>query len=792
MSTTRLQFATRRRARGLGFGGGWSGSVEMALYVAFALLVLNNVVVSSAPVVAAFHAADAVGRAAVVVGVGALVTAAAWILFRSLSILLVLATAAVVTGTQVVYVLSPHQPGLLPHAWWATQVVIPACVLVVGTLRPKASIPALVALLAAYFLVRLSPQTGPGHGAAAASSELSLVLMVSSMILFIVPLCRRTALLADLVADRRAEADQVADAAAAADRVRRSAARLLHDEVIHALRAVSLPPGAINAVVVRRLAGAAATLLRQGLTAPGRDGRSPVPGIAAAAELATVTVDLTVEGEAAVPAHVAEALAGAVGEALRNVHRHAGVDTATVLVRTSKSAVHVEVADRGAGFTAAGSRFETLGVGSSIIGRIADIGGAVSITSSQGTGTVVRLTWPAPAAGAAAVTTPGQLLDVAGTRTGMLWAVCVPQLVFSLVQDGLHHGDVGSPGWVFAGLLLVTVATFGSVALLMRRSMQWWMSLMLGVSAVGVVVAGGWTLRSTAQLDVSYFAAGAGAPAVCLMALFRPICESMVTAAVVFVAVVAMVLRVGGEWSAVGRALPAVTSGVIAVGAVLCVRLMLQAMGRDLWRDNEVRRQTTSLQAQLAVRESVIAGRLERVGQWTLPFLAGIADGSYDLHQPRVRQRASVLEAMVRDDIHLGTALDGQARSLIAACREAGGEVQFNAEPDGPDLPGPLLTAAIVTALSGPAPEQLVVSLSPAPTADPPATATATATEQLVTISLFIKPPQAQRALEALVEPLGGTVLRGPDFLLVQVSGSAVSPEKGTTADVNHLVESSR
>lgn len=788
MSTMHLRFAARRGAGGRDSSRDWSGSVELALYVAFALLVLNNVFVSSAPVVAAFRAADEVGRVAVVVGVGALIAAAAWILFRSLSIPLVLATAAAVTGAQFLYVLSPHRPGLLPHAWWATQVVIPACVLVVGTLRPKASVPALSALLAAYFLLRLSPRTGPGHGAASAGSELSLVLMVSSMILFIVPLCRRTAMLADRVADRRAKADQDADAAAAADRVRRSAARLLHDEVIHALRAASLPPGAIDAVVVRRLAGAAATLLRQGMTVPGPDGRSPVAGIVAAVELATVTVDLTVEGEAAVPAHVAEALAGAVGEALRNVHRHAGVDTATVLVRTSKGAVQVEVADRGAGFTTAGPSFDTLGVGSSIIGRIADIGGAVSIASDDGTGTVVRLTWPAPAAAAAAVTTPDQLLDVAGTRTGTLWAVCVPQLIYSLVQGGLHHGDVGQPGLAFAGLLLVTVTTVGCVAILLRRPMHRWMSLLLGVSAVAAVVAGGWTLRSTTQLDVSYFAAGAGAPAVCLMALFRPIWESMVTAAVVFLAVVALVLRVEGDWPAVGRALPAITASVIAVGAVLCVRLMLQAMGRDLWRDNEVQRQTTSLQAQLAVRESVIAGRLERVGQWTLPFLAGIADGSHDPHNPDVRQHASVLEAMVRDDIHLGTALNAQARSLIAACREAGGEVQFNAEPDGPDLPGPLLTAAIVTALSGPPPEQLVVTLSPAPTTSPPTTTT----EQIVTISLFIKPPRAQRALEALAEPLGGTVLRGPNFLLVQVSGSAVSPEKGTSADLNHLVESSR
>jgi signal transduction histidine kinase len=41
----------------------------------------------------------------------------------------------------------------------------------------------------------------------------------------------------------RIRSHAVTEAALAVDRQRRAAARLLHDEVIHALRAVSLPPG---------------------------------------------------------------------------------------------------------------------------------------------------------------------------------------------------------------------------------------------------------------------------------------------------------------------------------------------------------------------------------------------------------------------------------------------------------------------------------------------------------------------------------------------------------------------
>lgn len=770
-----------------GTGRSWSASVELALSVAFALLVANNVVISSEPAVVAFGAAGAVGRFAVIVGVGVLIFAAMWILIRSLSYGLVLVAASVVTGMQVLYVISPHQVGVLPHAWWGTQVVIPVSVLVVGTLPWRLSIPAVAVLFGSYFVVRSLPGTGPGHGGSSALSELSLMVMVSSMIAVIVPLCRRTAVLADRAADRRADADQAADAAGAVERVRRSAGRLLHDEVIHALRAISLPPGAIGDVVLRRLVGTAAALLRREVTGPGPDSGSPLLAIAAAVKQSTIAVDLRVQEEVAVPAQVAEALAGAVGEALRNVHRHAGVDTAIVTVRSSKGAAQVEITDRGRGFNVAGPQADTLGVSSSIIGRITEIGGAVNVSSEEHAGTAVLLTWPAPTAMTNAVTTPAQLLDLANTRSGMLWGICVPQLVFSLVQGVLHHEDVSDPGLAFAGLLLATGTTVGCVRRLIRHPMRASMSFLLAVTAVLAVVAGGWSIRSTMQLDVSYFAAGAGAPAVCLIALFRPIWESLVTAVLVFVAVVTMVLRVEGDWHAIERALPAINASIIAVATVLCVRMMLQAMGRDLWRDVQVQRQTTNLQAQLAVKEKVISERLERVGQWTMPFLAGINDGSLDPHDPQVRQRASVLAAMVRDDIHLGTALGVQARSLVAACREAGGDVQFNAEPDCPDLPGALLTAVIVTALSGPRPEQLILTISPAHRTTTPTTGKP---GHAVTVSLFIKPVLHRQALEALSAPLGGTIQLGPNFLLLTVSGAAaMSPEQGTGPGLGSLVK---
>ena len=100
-------------------------------------------------------------------------------------------------------------------------------------------------------------------------------------------------------------------------------------------------------------------------------------------------VDLRITGEPRAPETVALATARAVGEALTNVERHAGVDTATVAARAVEGGFEVAISDEGAGFSSVAGR----GLSESVIARMERVGGNVDITSTPGHGTVVVLRW---------------------------------------------------------------------------------------------------------------------------------------------------------------------------------------------------------------------------------------------------------------------------------------------------------------------------------------------------------------------------------------------------------------
>jgi signal transduction histidine kinase len=109
-----------------------------------------------------------------------------------------------------------------------------------------------------------------------------------------------------------------------------------------------------------------------------------------------LTVELDASSRVPLPFDVAGALAGAVQEALNNVRRHAGTDRATVRLHGDPTAVRVEIADEGKGFEVDGaSGVARRGLRESVHGRMSRIGGTAAITSAEGAGTVVRLTWRA-------------------------------------------------------------------------------------------------------------------------------------------------------------------------------------------------------------------------------------------------------------------------------------------------------------------------------------------------------------------------------------------------------------
>ncbi|TDV56066.1 ATP-binding protein [Actinophytocola oryzae] len=95
----------------------------------------------------------------------------------------------------------------------------------------------------------------------------------------------------------------------------------------------------------------------------------------------------------AVPGPVATAFCGAVREALGNVAKHAGVDTATVRATRTGRTVTVEVTDAGRGFDTRSSSRRGFGLSGSIEERMDRIHGSATVSSTPGAGTTVRLMW---------------------------------------------------------------------------------------------------------------------------------------------------------------------------------------------------------------------------------------------------------------------------------------------------------------------------------------------------------------------------------------------------------------
>jgi len=118
-----------------------------------------------------------------------------------------------------------------------------------------------------------------------------------------------------------------------------------------------------------------------------------------------VHVHIDGEGAPVVPARVTGAIANATREALSNVAEHAATGEAWVQVRLTAPdgaadvpcRLEVTVRDQGAGFDLDRVDQARLGLRRSIAERIAECGGQASIWSAPGQGTVVRMSWPAPA-----------------------------------------------------------------------------------------------------------------------------------------------------------------------------------------------------------------------------------------------------------------------------------------------------------------------------------------------------------------------------------------------------------
>ncbi|NQX27281.1 hypothetical protein HQQ81_07945 [Microbacteriaceae bacterium VKM Ac-2854] len=196
-------------------------------------------------------------------------------------------------------------------------------------------------------------------------------------------------------------------------RVRRSmelqATAFMHDTVLGHLAAISAAePGALTEHARTQISRDIALLIGRHWLAGEADALDPAVGSwegspvrEAIADVRTDAFEVTISGDLGAVERVTieqeNALALATKQALVNVVKHAGTDSAEVVLLAARNAVTVMVIDDGVGFDPGSTPQDRLGISHSITRRIELVGGSVNIWSTPGGGTSVVMSVPVDA-----------------------------------------------------------------------------------------------------------------------------------------------------------------------------------------------------------------------------------------------------------------------------------------------------------------------------------------------------------------------------------------------------------
>jgi signal transduction histidine kinase len=254
-------------------------------------------------------------------------------------------------------------------------------------LRPWLGLPGAAIVVIAYGL-------GAGHPA-----DAWLLVVETIVAAGLVAVIRGGARQADAIVAAGLETERQVRAEQARRADEREQHRQLHDTVLSTLTMVAAsafaePSPALTAQAARDLR------VLQGLAgAPAVPvGLAPLSDLRPKLERATAsTDDLAVRLKlvpVTLPSPVADQLVACVGEALRNVERHAGTGQAEVVVTGGTGWAVVKITDHGCGFDPAATPPSRRGIRESITGRMLAAGGRAAITSRPGAGTTVTVSWP--------------------------------------------------------------------------------------------------------------------------------------------------------------------------------------------------------------------------------------------------------------------------------------------------------------------------------------------------------------------------------------------------------------
>lgn len=382
-----------------------------------------------------------------------------------------------------------------------------------------------------------------------------------------------------------------------------------------------------------------------------------------------VSVQLAPDGaDVALPSGTAAALHRAVGEALRNCARHAGVAVATVRVKTSGPVSSLTVSDTGRGFASQGVGW---GIANSIAQPMARVGGGAHVDSRPGTGTTVTLTWPSPPPS----TQPSRLRETyRETREAVgdvpVMSLIVTPLLLSNAYLAVRYslGDTTAvPQLALA--LGATLATFALVRRLLRRGPT--RETVVGITVVSALtVALGLFLAEPNEALTTYdsWCIGLAAVGPFVLAFYLPpTWWSIVLVPNVTLVILAARLEPTVEITDALGALNAALLPAYPLAGGAAVRAAERQLNREVTRLAEATRQLGRSQDHggLQAQEQFLSARVA-------PWLLRVASGEVAIGEPEASETARLLAAEARDTLNLPGVLDDPMRDRLTAVRRAG------------------------------------------------------------------------------------------------------------------------
>ena len=469
-------------------------------------------------------------------------------------------------------------------------------------------------------------------------------------------------------------------------RAANTAGRVLHDEVLVALRMLSDPH--VPREALRTACSRAVTAVRDLAAVGSRKMERPAAVLSTTADpldrvltsvgtSAPVSVDLSRSGPVG---HLCSedqlaALERALGEVLRNVARHSGTRRAGVRASKSSDALLVEVIDHGLGIPQ--GQEAGYGIRNSVVAPVEESGGTVAFTTTPGGGTTVRLELPVADARritarlAASYDLAMRAVHSAGPIRSIAWPIAV---VWTYI--GLRH----SFAWPHpsVSILLLGGYVIATVAVIRRMEagpLRPWSlavtgSLLLGLHATGLVLA-----PDGALLDYRSWFVGWIALPVVLLAFFLPLAlgAPLVLSHTVLVLAAWQVDPALSDgqvpWASLNATL---SSPVVAV----VFGYLLRGIGRAI-QGEEAALMRASRERALLRSTDVASSHLDYTRRVVVPWLERLIRNRQHNPDPEIARQARLLAAEVRDDLYAHGLLDDRLRRRVTDFRALGGSVEI-------------------------------------------------------------------------------------------------------------------